>query len=345
MRSSGTGGKDKKAMFAFPVLLGDIGGTNARFAVLPAPGEPIELLPRALTAQTPDPVGAIRIALEAYAGPAPRSAMIAVATRVDSPSIRLTNAHWTIDAQAIGTALNLERVALVNDYTPVAASVMVLGQERGDLAPIGDSLQAGSGARVVLGPGTGLGAGALAPVEDRLVILATEAGHMEFGPTTDLETALWPHLERVGGRVSAEAVLSGPGLFRLARAVAAHRCVECPFTLPNDVLAAAREGDELAGATLDLFARFLGRFAGDLALTFEASGGVFIAGGIAPRMVDILQGGGFRDAFDRKAPHDAWARSVAAFVIVNPEPALQGLAALVTNPQRFIFPSQGWRAG
>src|SRR3954447_2770508 len=102
-------------MFAFPVLLGDIGGTNARFAVLPAPGEPVHLLPRTLTADTLDPVGAIRIALQGFAGEAPRSAMIAVATRVDAPAIRLTNAHWVVDAEAIGKALNLERVALVND--------------------------------------------------------------------------------------------------------------------------------------------------------------------------------------------------------------------------------------
>jgi glucokinase len=331
-------------MFAFPVLLGDIGGTNARFAVLPTPGAPVQLLPRTLTAQTPDPVGAIRIALEAYEGPAPRSAIIAVATRVDAPAIRLTNAHWVVDAEAIGRALNLERVTLVNDYTPVAASVTVLDETRGDLAPIGTFPQAKPGARVVLGPGTGLGAGALVPVEDRLAILATEAGHMEFGPTNDEETAIWPHLERVGGRISGEVVLSGPGLFRIAKALAVHRCVDCPFTIPNDVLAAAREGNPLAKDSLALFARFLGRFAGDLALTFESSGGVFIAGGIAPRMVDILQAGDFREAFDRKAPHDAWARRVPVYAIVNPEPALQGLAAIVSNPQRFIFQSQGWQA-
>src|SRR4051794_16887303 len=110
-------------MYAFPVLLGDIGGTNARFAVLSGPGEAIQFLPRTLTAQAPDPVAAIRTALEGYDGQAPRSAMIAVATRVDRPVIRLTNAHWTIDAEAIGKALGLERVTLVNDYTPVAASV------------------------------------------------------------------------------------------------------------------------------------------------------------------------------------------------------------------------------
>lgn len=331
-------------MFAFPVLLGDIGGTNARFAVLPAPGEPIHFLPRKLTAQTPSPVEAIKIALEGYTGAAPRSAMIAVATRVDAPAIRLTNAHWVIDSEAIGKALNLERVALVNDYTPVAASVVVLSEERGDLAPLGNVAPAGSGARVVLGPGTGLGAGAIVPVGDRFAILATEAGHMEFGPANEEETALWPHLERLDGRISGEVVLSGPGLFRIVKALAAHRCVDCPFTRPNDVLEAAREGDELAKAALDLFARWLGRYAGDLALTFEASGGVFIAGGIAPRMVDILQGGGFREAFNRKAPHQAWAARVPAYVIVNPEPALEGLAVLVTTPENFVFQSQGWSA-
>jgi glucokinase len=331
-------------MFAFPVLLGDIGGTNARFAVLPAPGEPVRLLQRTLTAQAPDPIQAIRVALQGYDGAAPRSAMIAVATRVDRPTIRLTNAHWTVDAQAIGAALGLERVALVNDYTPVAASVTVLDLNRGDLALLGDIPPAAAGTRVVLGPGTGFGVAALVPVGDRLAILATEAGHVEFGPASDDELALWPHLERVGGRVSAEVVLSGPGLFRLAKAMAAHRQMECPFGIPNDVLAAARQGDSLAVDTLDLFSRWLGRFAGDLALTFEASGGAFIAGGIAPRMVDILQKGDFRDAFDRKAPHDSWARSVPAFVIVNPEPALQGLAALVTDPDHFVFQSQGWKA-
>ncbi|WP_404809902.1 glucokinase [Microvirga lenta] len=325
-------------------MLGDIGGTNARFAILPAPGEPVHLLPRTLTAQTPDPVQAIRIALQGYEGAPPRSAMIAVATRVDRPSIRLTNAAWTIDAEAIGKALGLERVTLVNDYTPVAASAAVLDMGRGDLVPLGEPMPPGSGTRVVLGPGTGLGAGALVPIEDRLAILATEAGHMDFGPIDEDEMGLWPHIQRVGGRVSAEVVLSGPGLFRLAKACAAEHGTECPFTVPNDILMAAREGNELARRTLDLFARCLGRYAGDLALTFEASGGVFIAGGIAPRIVDVLQAGGFRRNFDRKAPHDAWARQVPVYVIVNPEPALQGLAAIVTHPERFIFQSQGWAA-
>lgn len=329
-------------MFAFPVLIGDIGGTNARFAILPAPGAPFTLLPKMQTAASPDPVDAIRAALAAHDGPAPRSSMIAVANRVDGLTVTLTNADWTIDARAIGTALGLERVTLVNDYTPVAASAALFDPARGDLAPIGQAGFGAQGARLVIGPGTGLGAGALVPIEERFAILATEAGHMELGPANAGELALWPFLEPVLGRITAEAILSGPGLFRLAKALANHRGEAVSFAAPNEILDAGRRGQPVAVEALTLFARLLGRFAGDLALAFEASGGVFIAGGIAPRMVDILQAGALREAFDRKSPHEPWAQGVPVSVIVHPEPALLGLAGLASDPGRFIFPSRSW---
>jgi glucokinase len=342
-RSLKVGGIDTLS-FTFPVLVGDIGGTNARFAVLVAPGETIRLLPRVLTAHTPSPIGAIRIALAGYDGPPPRSAIFAIATRVSSHVVRLTNAEWVIDAGEIGRAFNLENVTLVNDYTPVAASVTVLDTEHGDLFALGGTVSAAAGASVVMGPGTGLGVGALVPTGNRYTILASEAGHMELGPASDEETAIWSHLERIGGRVSAEGALSGPGLLRIAKALAAHQQVACDFILPSDVLSAACKGEELAVATLDLFARWLGRFAGDLALSFSATGGVFIAGGIAPRIVNVLRNSDFRRSFDCKAPHDEWASTVPVYVITNPEPALHGLAALISNPEHFIFLSQSWRA-
>ena len=193
---------------------------------------------------------------------------------------------------------------------------------------------------------TGLGAAALIPVEGRLVILATEAGHAEFGPAEPDEVALWPHLEKVMGRVSAEAVLSGPGLFRLAHALARGR----------DRTPALRGAERRAprlprgarprpGEALSLFARLLGRFAGDLALTFEASGGVFIAGGIAPKMVDILREGGFRRAFDAEG---AARRLGAPGAGERDRPSGAGAAGLAPPssriPARFVFPFQGWSA-
>jgi glucokinase len=331
--------------FAFPVLIGDIGGTNSRFAVVPQRGAAYISLPRMLTACTPDPVDAIRDTLSHYSGPPPRSAMIAVANRVDGPVVRLTNADWTIDAGAIGAALGLSRVALVNDYTPVAASAVTFGPTEDGLVRIGPDVPSGPGPRVVVGPGTGLGAGMVAPVADRLAILASEAGHMELGPAEDDEFRLWPHLERVGGRVTAEVVLSGPGLCRLCHALADLRDETNPLVTPPDVLRAWREErSNLAGAALELFARLLGRFAGDLALALEATGGVFIAGGIPPRITDVLNGGGFRAAFEKKAPHQAWAARVPTFVITDPDPALRGLTVLVTEPARFVFRFREWTA-
>ncbi|HEX2134835.1 MAG TPA: glucokinase, partial [Microvirga sp.] len=329
--------------FAFPVLIGDIGGTNSRFGVVPAPGEPYVPLPRFLTACTPEPVDAIRAALSHYRGPPPRSAIVAVANRVDAPVVRLTNAAWTIDAEAIGRALELTRVVLVNDYTPVAASAITFGAAEDGLERLGPDVPSGAGARLVLGPGTGLGAAALVPVAGRLAILATEAGHMDLGPETEDEFRLWPHIERVGGRVTAEVILSGPGLYRLCTAVAAMRGDTNPFSAPPEIAAAWRTGDcELATAALRIFARSLGRFSGDLALAFEASGGVFISGGIAPAITDLLAEGEFRRAFENKAPHEAWASRVPTYVITDPDPALRGLATMVADPDRFVFQSREW---
>jgi glucokinase len=289
-------------------------------------------------------VDAIRQALTSYDGPPPRSAMIAVANRVETPVVRLTNAPWTIDARAIGAALGLERVVLVNDYTPVAACSVTFEADPSGLARLGPEVPSGPGARVVLGPGTGLGAAALAPVADRFAILATEAGHMDLGPAAEDEFALWPRLERVGGRVTAEVALSGPGLQRLAAALASLRGEASPFEAPPEILSAFRERNcDLAGAALRLFARLLGRFAGDLALAFDASGGVFIAGGIAPKIADLLNAGEFRAAFDNKAPHEAWTSRVPTYVITDPEPALRGLAMLVADPGLFVFQSKEWR--
>ena len=329
-------------MFAFPVLIGDIGGTNSRFGVVPAPGEPYIALPRCLTASTPEPVDAIRAALTHDRGPPPRSAIIAVANRVDAPVVRLTNADWTIDAEAIGRALDLTRTVLVNDYTPVAASAITFGTTDEGLARLGPDVPSGAGARLVLGPGTGLGAAAVVPVAGRLAILATEAGHMDLGPEAEDEYRLWPYIERVGGRVTAEVILSGPGLYRLCTAFAVMHGETNPFSAPPEIVAAWREGSELAAATLRMFARALGRFSGDLALAFEASGGVFISGGIAPTITDLLDEGEFRKAFEYKAPHEDWASRVPTYVITDPDPALRGLAVMVADPGRFVFQSREW---
>ena len=271
----------------YPLLVGDIGGTNARFGLIEGPGGALALLPRTRTGDHADPIAAIRAVLDGD-GPQPRAAFLAVAARVEGPVAHLTNAGWTLDARAVADALGLEAVRIVNDFVPVAAALAVLGRAEGELLRLGPDCAPGPGARLVLGPGTGLGAAALLPVADGWAIHPTEAAHTDFGPAHDDEAALWPLIERVGGRVTAEAVLSGPGLLRLYRALGRARAVPAPCRTPEEVSAAGLDGgDALAKEALHLFGRLLGRFAGDLALTFGA-GAVYIAGGIGPKIAAVL---------------------------------------------------------
>lgn len=325
-------------MFELPVLIGDIGGTNARFALIESPDEPPRAIAHEHTDAFPDPVAAIRASLGRDGrGAVPRSMLLAVAGRVDQPVMHLTNASWTVDARAIGAALNLSRAAIVNDFVPLTAALTRL--KPGDLVQIGPTPESERGHRVVLGPGTGFGASALLPFDERLTIVSTEAGHTDFGPSDAAEAELWPKVPAVEGRRTVETFLSGPGLVRL------HKARTGEDRQPNEVLEAGLGGDADARATLDLFARLLGRFCGDMVLTFGATGGLYLAGGIAPRMIEVLNAGGFRAAFEAKAPFGTWMRNTATAVITAPDPALIGLTALALNPDGFVFDLQSWTAG
>lgn len=323
-------------MFEFPVLVGDIGGTNARFAILEHGAREPRLLSREGTHDHPDPVAAIRASLKAGGGPAPRSALLAVAAKVDGTAVQMTNANWLVDGAAIGAALGLASVVIVNDYVPVAAAVTRYDAD--DLARIGPPRAPGRGARVVMGPGTGFGAAALVPFGERLAIVSTEAGHVELGPSDVEEFEVWPRVAQVDGRWTVETLLSGPGLSRLRAALGDGTHVE-----PNEVLEGALAGtDPAAVRAVDLFGKLLGRCAGDLALTFGATGGVFVAGGIAPRMIHLLEAGRFRAAFERKAPHADVVAAIPTAVVTAKDPAFVGLAALATEPGRFAYEGQVW---
>ena len=333
-------------MFEFPVLVGDIGGTNARFGLIEAQGEQPRLLSHEATADHPDPSSAIRASL-AKAGDRkpPRSTILAIAGRVDGPEIQLTNAHWKIAGQRIAEDFGLSTAVVVNDYVPVAAGAAGIAPH--DLTPVGPCPPISGGARVVLGPGTGFGAAALVPYSKQLAIVSTEAGHTDFGPGDAFEEKVWHALERVEDRITVEAVLSGPGLARLHAAVAhvrtgrPHEKIE-PAAVTETGLDAS---DPHAAETLELFGRLLGRVCGDLALTFLATSGVYIGGGIAPRIVRVLQESGFRDAFERKAPFVEMMRKIPTSVITVQDPAFQGLAALANEGRMFVYHGQVWRKG
>ncbi|MFO1150456.1 MAG: glucokinase [Alsobacter sp.] len=327
-------------MIRHPVLLADIGATLTRLAVVEEPGAAPFPLARLQTTAWP---GFVAAALPALAGTSlrPRSAILAAAGRLSAGCIRLTNAPWRLDPQEIGPALGLQCVVLVNDYVPVAA---LLGS---DIAAGPDGLHAigpvpageADGARVVIGAGTGLGVATAVPFGRRTAILTTEAGHVSFGACESEETALWALLERAHGRITAESVLSAPGLLRLHRALAAAGGLACHAVTPADVTAAASRGDAGAMAALRLHARLLGRFSGDMALSFGATGGVFLGGGLPPRLLGTLQEGGFTAAFAAKAPFADLMKTIPAFVLGASDPALDGLAAIARNPSAYVFPA------
>jgi glucokinase len=300
-------------------LLADIGGTNARFTLLDATGM------RPLSATPLDRHSSIEDAITTYLraerldGP-PRAALLAVAGPVNNNSITLTNRGWTVDGAAVSRTLGIPQVRVLNDFEALAWSLPELAGD--DLFPLGGGAGLAGTPLAVLGPGTGLGVGAFLP-PDR--VLPGEGGHVSLAAADEREAAVVAVLRRRFGHVSGERVLSGPGLVSLHEALAELDGLPPPEADAVAITsgAAARSADTLA-----LFCAMLGGFAGNVALTYGARGGVFIGGGILPRIPQVLTASSFRQRFEAKGRFRDWLAPVPAWLIMRPDAALMGLAAL-----------------
>lgn len=322
-----------------PLLVADIGGTNCRIGIVDAPGRAPRTIRRLSTRDEPSCEAALGGAIAA-AGVRPRAAALAVAGPVIGLGAELTNAGWSFDGPSLIAALGLEQGLLLNDFEALAASLPDLGPA--DLTPVGGGTPARNGARLVLGPGTGFGAAALVGRDGRYAIAPTEAGHIEFGPAREDEFALWPFLERVDGRVTVESVLSGAGLARLDAALR-RRAEGIPIHVDGAAVGRAAEaGDPAARATVRLFGRLLGRVAGDLALALKATGGVFIAGGIVPRLMPMMDLAELRSAFAAKPPMQALMAGIPLSVLTGPDPAERGLARVACDPAAYGLEDRLW---
>jgi glucokinase len=331
---------------AFPVLLGDIGGTNARFALLSdAHAEP-RVFTAAVTADHPDIETAIEETVLARTSLTPCTAVIALAGPVSGDEVDLTNAHWVVRPRNAMARLTLKDIVLLNDFEALALALPALPES--DMEAIGGGQHDARGAKVVLGPGTGLGVAGLIHAANLWIPVPGEGGHVSFGPVEADEFAIFAAMEPEDGRISAEAVLAGRGLVRLYRAVAQVEGVAASLSQPAEVSEAGLSGgDTTARRTLELYGRLLGRLAGDMALTFMATGGVYLGGGIAPRLLPVLREGGFRRAFEAKAPHSSLMAAIPTHVITAPTPALTGLASFARTPSSFGVSLAGrrWRQG
>ena len=307
-------------------LLGDVGGTNARFALYD--GDAYGAVKSRAVGDFAAPLEAIQNVLAELGGEPPQAATIAVAGPVEAGRATLTNGRWAFVAAEPKAAPGLTSADLVNDFAAQAYAVPALTAE--DLMGIGGGRAAPEAPVAVIGPGTGLGVAGLIRSAEGPVVLVTEGGHVTLAPADAEESRLLDQLRTSFGHVSAERVLSGPGLVNLYRAIATLEGGEVPERSPEEITQLGLSGEcPTSRRALDTFCAMLGTVAGNLALSFGAKGGVYIAGGIVPRILDRITQSSFRARFEAKGRFAGYLAAIPTSVVIHPYPALVGLTRLV----------------
>jgi len=303
------------------ILVCDVGGTRTRLALAEHTPGGWQLGPVEERPTSADVAATVKDFLRRVASARVQAAAFGGAGAVaPDGSIRLTNADVVLTPGELARAAGVARVVLVNDFGAIAEAIPRLPRE--SLVPCGGGVPVPGTPVAVLGPGTGLGTAIGAPGRGGWIAIAGDGGHVDLAPVDDDELEIWQRLRRAHGRVSAETILSGPGLERLYAAVSGKQ-LQGP-----QIDEAAWRGEPDAVHTHALFTRWLGRVAGNLALIAGARGGVYLAGGILPRWGAHFDAPAFRRAFEDKAPYSAWLAAIPTFVITHPQPGLLGLAVL-----------------
>ncbi|MFL1465358.1 glucokinase [Marinobacter sp. HN1S83] len=313
-------------------LVGDIGGTNARFALV----ERGSFQPRAIEVLACGNYRNLDHAVTDYLARVGVSevgeACLAVASPVTGTRVRMTNNHWCFDTDEVRQQFRWRTFKVINDFTAMALGVPHVPEEH--LVHVcggpGDSRRA----RLVIGPGTGLGVSGLVPINEGWVPLMTEGGHVDFAPTDEDEMKILRILKARFGRVSVERILCGQGLLNLYQAHAEIQGVPAALDAPEKVTAAALEdNDALARHTLRHFCELLGRVAGNGVLTLGGTGGVYLCGGILPRFLDFFLESPFRNGFEDKGRMRPLLEATPVFVVTEPYTGLLGAAEALTNPE------------
>jgi len=314
------------------IVAADIGGTHARFAIAEIDQGQVQALTHETVLNTAH-FASLQTAWEGFAAQfgraLPRVAGLAVACPVQGDVLKFTNNPWVIRAGALKEQLQLDRLTLLNDFAAVGHAVAHLGDEH--FAPLCGPKTAmpRPGVISVIGPGTGLGVAQVLRDASGYRVIATEAGHVAFAPFDSLEDGILAHLRKRYVRVSAERIVSGPGLANIYEALAA---LESKPALVGDdkaLWALALEGnDSLAVAALDRFCLCFGALAGDIALA-QGAGAVVIAGGLGARIAGALRASAFSQRFAAKGRFEAMMAAIPVRFITHKQPGLFGAAAAV----------------
>lgn len=322
-----------------PFLVGDIGGTNARFSMISSDEDDEQIFPTDKVSDFENIDEAIEQRILPLAQKKPHTLILAVAAPVEEATIPLTNSHWFINAQSLIRRFGFENVLVINDFEAQAMATTALDEKY--LRKIGDGGADNYGPRVVLGPGTGLGVAGLACANKRYMPVAGEGGHIDFAIRTERDMALFPHFLHNEGRVSAEEILSGRGLAGIYQAICVADGTKAEFDKADAITGAARHEDQpQAREAVDLFLTYLARIAGDFALIFKAHGGVYIGGGIIPKIMALIDEDSFRAQFENKAPHSKLLAAIPIYIMTHPRTALEGMTAFARNPEHFLLDYQ-----
>lgn len=313
-----------------PYLVADIGGTNARFALAEgsaAAGFTLSHVRRLRNEDFEHLADAAHAFLQSWDGPAPVSGCLAVAAPVAPGRIRLTNATWRFRPEELAAALGLPGLIAVNDFAAQARGAPLCPEA--DQRVLNPAPPLADAPVAVLGPGTGLGLGLLAPYPGGVRVIATEGGHAGFAPRTDEEIAVGRFIADAYGYVSWERVLSGRGLVNIHRALCALEGVTWPGVRPEDITAEAlADPASLSYRTVMVFCAALGAYAGDVAVLTGARGGVYLAGGILPRITELLIESPFEARRTRRGPMTGYAEAIPVRLILSDAAALMGAAAI-----------------
>jgi len=313
-------------------LVGDIGGTNARFALahVGAGGIRVHSVRVLQAAEYPTGVEALAAYLaDLPAKDRPDLAVIAAAGPIERGAVEFTNnSKWRFSEAGLVKTAGFKRARLINDFTAQALALEHLNRK--GVHRIGPKGRAASdGAMVVMGPGTGFGAGALIIDGEHRSTVTGEGGHTTFAPGEVVELEIVRRLAQRFDPVSIEHVLSGPGLRNLYQTLGEIGGEPAPLTDPAAITKSALAGDPLCRLALDRFCAILGSVAGDFALAFGARRGVYISGGIAPGILDVLEASDFRRRFEHKDRMSDYLKPIPTRVVIEPHAALIGAASLL----------------
>jgi len=314
-----------KERFGVPDLIADIGGTHARLALVDRDGQ-MCVSHTFVCADFNGLSDIIHEFLKTAGNIHPKRAAMAVATPVSGDQINFVNRKWSFSRKALQKDLGLEKLIIMNDFKALALSLPLL--EEKDRRKIGGGSAVSGEPIALIGPGTGLGMSGLVRSQEGWMALESEGGHATFAPVDERERSVCHILEKEFGHVSLERLLSGPGLANIYAAISIlENLVPGPLA-PSDITRQALKGTcPHCLDTLNFFCGALGAAAGNLALTLDARGGVYIGGGMVPRFVDFFEQSEFRHRFEIKGRFSSYLSAIPTYVITAANPALPGLAS------------------